>query len=546
MRGWYLLLPILLLAAVRGLWAPDEPRYAEVAREAWEHDLLVMHLNGELYPDKPPLVYWLAGACGKAFGWHEFALRLPSLVATLLTAWIAARLARRLWGELEARWTPLFVLGTAMVLEIGGRLQLDPVLACLCLAAIERATDDRGTARERALALVTGGLCAGLAALAKGPVAWLHVGVGVIALRRFAGASSTGARPALRAWLGFAALAVLPVLLWAGLAAWVDHARSGDWTLFRALFLKQHVGRVIDGTQHKGPPWEHLANFPLYFLPFTPFFFAGLARAWRERRDPGHDRAVRAATVWFLVLFVVFSAMPPKRDLYLLPVYPAAALIAARLLARHERGEIGLARTWGIVSAALWMLIGLAGLAAFVGVGWLGAPSSPEDATDFDTVAAFATANRSGIVAVFLALLAGGSVALRAFARGRNVRGLDALGFSTCAALALAAVLVVPALDPLKSARLLAEELAARPEKPSAIPCVGVQPEGYRFYGRVPAVKGELEPALAREGRQFLALVTAKSWKTLTETQRARFRVLGGRSVGSRDVLMLGAADDRR
>ena len=61
----WLVLPLAASAWSRGLWAPDEPRYAEVAREIHESgDWLVLHLCGEVYPDKPPLLYWLAGAAG--------------------------------------------------------------------------------------------------------------------------------------------------------------------------------------------------------------------------------------------------------------------------------------------------------------------------------------------------------------------------------------------------------------------------------------------------------------------------------------------------
>ncbi|MBK7874609.1 MAG: glycosyltransferase family 39 protein [Planctomycetes bacterium] len=558
--GWAYVVPILLLAAVRGLWAPDEPRYAEVAREAWEGDLLVMHLNGEVYVSKPPLVYWLAGLFGKLGGWHEFALRIPSIVATVLLAWIAARLARRLWGELEARWTPLFVLGTAMVLEIGGRLQLDPVLACLCLAAIERATDDRGSRAERGRARLVAGLCAGLAALAKGPVAWLHVGVGVLALRIARDRDRDAEAPRGASWVLFAFLAVLPVLAWGAAASLVEHGRSGSWDLFRSLFFGQHFGRVIEGTEHRGPPWEHLVNFPLFFLPLTPFFVAGFARAWRAWR--GHrridDRALVAVAVWFAVLFLVFSAMPPKRDLYLLPIYPAAALLAARAVAQALRGEAPLARAWGLVSGGLWALLGVAGLGAVLVLASRAPAGAP--ANDLDEAAAFVAAHALGLAAVFAALLVGGALATAAFLRGRLVRGLDSIALASTVALTLAALFVVPAVDPLKSARALAEELAARPEKPTEIPCIGVQPEGYRFYGGVPAVKLSAQPAaspaeraltveeqletvLAREGEQFLALVAEKNFATFPETLRARLRVLGSWSVGSRDILVLGAPE---
>ena len=67
---WWLAAPIVASAAVRGFWAPDEPRYAMVAKSIYEHgEFLVLRRCGELYPDKPPLVYWFAGF----FVWRYYA-----------------------------------------------------------------------------------------------------------------------------------------------------------------------------------------------------------------------------------------------------------------------------------------------------------------------------------------------------------------------------------------------------------------------------------------------------------------------------------------
>src|SRR5262245_31680375 len=80
--GW-LLVPLAVGAFARGLWAPDEPRYAEVAREIFERrDFLVMHLCGDVYPDKPPLLFWIAGVLGWISGWSEGCMRIVSVLAT--------------------------------------------------------------------------------------------------------------------------------------------------------------------------------------------------------------------------------------------------------------------------------------------------------------------------------------------------------------------------------------------------------------------------------------------------------------------------------
>ena len=164
---WLFMLPMIFSAAVRDLWAPDEPRYAEVAKEIFEHgSVLVMHLCGQLYPDKPPLLFWLSGFAGKLSHWSEFAMRWPSLLATFLTAWMIIIFARRWWGELEARWAPIFFLSSAMVAEIGGRLQIDPLLTALGTGALLLAGTEFSSSRKRSAALNGAGLLTGIGALA--------------------------------------------------------------------------------------------------------------------------------------------------------------------------------------------------------------------------------------------------------------------------------------------------------------------------------------------------------------------------------------------
>lgn len=547
LRAWPLVVPILVFAAIRDLWAPDEPRYAQVAREAMERGGLVLHLNGELYPDKPPLVYWLVGLFGEVSGWHEFALRLPSILATLLSAVVLARLARRLFGETEARWAPLFFFATPMVFEIGGRLQLDPVLALLCLAAIETGTDERGPRPLATRRLLRAGLLAGLGALAKGPVAWLHVGCGILAIRLLGAASRSpdAVRPGRLAWAGFAALAILPVVSWAALASLEEPA------LFEALFFGQHLGRMVEATQHPGPPWEHLLHFPLYFLPFTPFLVVAFARAWRDvralrvapaARASAVDRPALGVALWFTLVFAFFSAIPVKRDLYLLPIYPAAALLCARVLADALRGR-SLPRAVFRVGGGVLALSGIVVLAAsatlFVAGERLRAAVS-DDVDRLDTVE-FLDAQAPWLLPLGLVFLWGARIALRRVARGDLAKATDALAQTVALAMLVAVVTIVPALDPFKSARELAVWLAARPETPQSIPCLGVQPEGYRFYAGVPTNKDPLALALDRDGAQFLALVWRKDWNELEVALRERLQIVRTWRVGSREILVLGA-----
>lgn len=518
----WMLLPLLASACSRELWAPDEPRYAEVARELVERgDWLVMHLCGAVYPDKPPLLYWLAGLFGAAGGWSEAWMRAPSLLASAGSAALVAGLARRWWGAREALWAPALYLGTAMVTEIGGRLQIDPLLACLVLAGLFVGSRPRGGAG----ALLGAGALFGLAALAKGPVAWLH---GWTALLLWAWVDrGDAARPRRRAgaWVGAALLSVLPVAAWALLAA------AREPVLADQLLFRQHVGRLGGRTDHVGPVWEHALHLPLLLLPWTAPVVAGLVAAGRElrarRRGAAFDAGAVRALVWFAPILLAFSLIPPKRDLYLLPVYPALALLGARALAGAlERGRLPRWIAWP--GPAVLALVGLGVTAAgpfldvLPGLWW-----------------------RAPLVG--LPLLIGGVVALRASSGAADVRrwGVAQLA-GWCAGATAAGLFVFPPINAEKSAREVALVLAARPERPRAIPCVGVQPEGYRFYGGVPTVRdgeGELDALYASEGAEFLALYRRQAFDRLAPEERARFRVLHEQQVGHRSVLVLGAAD---
>lgn len=87
----------------RDLWAPDEPRYSEVAREMWEgKDFVLPHLNGEKYPDKPPVLFWLIILFSIPFGAvTELSSRLPSAFAGISCAVMTYYLGRQIFSHLQ-------------------------------------------------------------------------------------------------------------------------------------------------------------------------------------------------------------------------------------------------------------------------------------------------------------------------------------------------------------------------------------------------------------------------------------------------------------
>jgi len=274
-------------------------------------------------------------------------------------------------------------------------------------------------------------------------------------------------------------------------------------------------------------------------MPWTALFLLGLGIAWRAWRAArasagahdvsASDRALVRAFTWFALVFAVFSIMPPKRELYLLPIYPVAAWFAA---VAFERGlTSGRLPRWAtVVPTGLLLLLGL-GAGVVPRLVWQARPY----------------ADAAMPVAFVLVIAAGAAFAY--LRRGDLARWADAIALGLSGVGLVASIWVIPLVDPLKSARRLAHEIAALPQKPAEIPCIGVQPEGYRFYAGVPTVRGghgDFDGGTKGLPSDFLALIAERDWDQQPESFRARFRIVLGQQVGSRDVLVLGAADAPR
>jgi 4-amino-4-deoxy-L-arabinose transferase-like glycosyltransferase len=386
------------------------------------------------------------------------------------------------------------------------------------------------------------GLCVGVAGLAKGPVAIVNVGLPIV-LWRLVGPADAVPRVRARWWLGALVLSLAPMVGWAASASAVEPSLASE------LFFGQHAGRVTQGDRHPGPIWKHLTRMPLLLLPWTGAVLVGLGAAWRAllaRRRPDVDRGLLLAGLWLAGLFLFYSAIPPKRDLYLLPAYPAAGLLAAWAVVAGMRGRVLPRWAVGLGPVALALVGALLALAGPLAVGLASLPPVgplAERTADLAVVHDLPGIGWRAMLAG-LGFLAAAWWAARAAARGGTAAWARAQALGWAAATGLLGALVFPPIDAVKSARPVALELAARPDLPSAIPTVGVQCEGYRFYsrGRVPTVLAEadeLSPFLEREGGRFLAMVRASSWDRIPADVRDRLRPTAFREVGGKDILLV-------
>ena len=302
----------------RDLWEPDEARFAYVSREmAQDGHWLVPYRSGEYYAHKPPLLFWLTNLAARAttLPIGRIPCRLPGFFAGILALWATARLAER-WAGAKAAWPAVLTLCTTYLFwhEIGFA-RMDGLLLGWTTAALALLflNDDEPSAWRPALAW----LCMGLGILTKGPVGLL-IPAGAYAAARLAAGEGRLLRKAHWLWGPFIALA-LPAA-WLGLATW----RGAPAGYFRELLFAQNVERAAGELGHVRPLYYFLTTLPLDLLPWTlclPAAFLVL------KNNPDHRRMLRRLGGWIGFIFIFFSCISSKRNIYVLGLFPAVAIL---------------------------------------------------------------------------------------------------------------------------------------------------------------------------------------------------------------------------
>jgi 4-amino-4-deoxy-L-arabinose transferase-like glycosyltransferase len=317
---------LTMLALARPLLPIDETRYAAVAWEMWSRgDFVVPHLNGEPYPHKPPLLFWLVHAGWAVFGVSQWWPRLIAPAFTAATLALTGLLARGLWPQQPniERIAPFVLLASAVFTYFAGALMFDPMLcAFVVLGFVGLVRAWRSNAGSGGFVLLALGLTGAL--FAKGPVALIHL----LPAALLAPWWMCEQRPPWPRWYARAGLALLAAAL--AILAWALPAAAAGGAAYRdAIFWGQSAGRMVSSFAHVAPWWLYAVSLPLMLAPWLLW-----PRLWRGlvRLRPA-DSGTRLLVLSLVVAFVFFSLISGKRWHYLLPEFALFALLAARALA---------------------------------------------------------------------------------------------------------------------------------------------------------------------------------------------------------------------
>lgn len=328
------------------LWPPDEPRFAEVAREMMQSgDFLVPHVNGEPYKEKPPLLFWAIALVSLPFGdVTEFSARAPSGIAALVTVLITYLLARRLYGARVAWWSGMVLMTTSFFWWEARSVRTDMLLtACMtgALYAFWRWHEDR---RARWLVALYGAIALGL--YTKGPPALVFP----LLLAVFFYWKRGSERRQVHLAMGILT-AVALVLLWfiPARMALPEATAQGTEAGIAGEAFRQIIGRFVLGVSKARPPWYYVLNLPVNLLPWSLFLPWTVLWLVRNRRE---DERMRLLLAWTVPAFAFFSISIGKRPVYLLPLHPALAILMARSVLDLMAGD---RVVWRKRTAYLWV-----------------------------------------------------------------------------------------------------------------------------------------------------------------------------------------------
>jgi 4-amino-4-deoxy-L-arabinose transferase-like glycosyltransferase len=530
------------------LWDEDEALHASCARGMIVRgDWVTPTFNDELFPDKPPLTFWMSIFSFQVFGINEFAARLPSALCGLLTALVTYHLGRLLFGPRSGFWAGIIVASTVGLTVSARAVTMDAALVLFTTAALLSFVVGRlgvsGRSRSKSLgpwmynprlAWVAVYALLGLAVLTKGPIGIVLpmgiLGLFLLVLRHWESETPAGrsAHPWYRravhelatclrgrnvAWAIGEMRPLVAITVIAAVAlpwyVWVDLRTHGLW--LRQFLGEHNLGRALHPMQgHSGPIFYYVIAIVVGFFPWSVFLGPSLAQLGRRMMADPARRSYLFLACWIGVVFVFWSAVRTKLPHYVLPAYPALAMATGSFIDAWL-AEPSLGKRWWNTSATITLIA--AGLGIMVAMPIITARFLPGEA---------------GLGAVGLVLVIGGAAYGWAVCRRRLDRAMAVLALTSIAFLVAVFGLAAVRVDRHQVAERLFAAIRA------ADPAAEVQTYRYTrpslvFYaGRSVPHCGDPQALIAAAERHpRLTLITSDDFAPEVERlQPGRFQVV--------------------
>jgi len=309
----------------RHLIPSDEGRYAEIAREMLvTGDWVTPRYNGYKYFEKPPLQAWATAATFQVFGIGDWQARLWTALTGFLTILLVGFTGARIFNA-RAGWLAAVVLASSPMWVISGHFNsLDMglsafLVAALCSLLIAQNSHNKNSCRNWMWACW---VFMALATLSKGVI-----GAAIPAMVFIAYSLSTWD------WKIWTRLRLFSgtILFLAITAPWFVLVAQRNPEFLEFFFIHEHLQRFTqDAHSRTGPIYYFIPLLLIGILPWVLQIPGAIAQAWSERRR--EFSAGWLLVCWFVVIFAFFSVSQSKLPGYIIPVFPALALLIGNRL----------------------------------------------------------------------------------------------------------------------------------------------------------------------------------------------------------------------
>jgi len=363
------LLFLLLIAALawfgsldyRKLVRPDEGRYAEIPREmVASGDWLTPHLNGLKYFEKPALQYWATAAAFAAFGEHQWTARLWSALTGFLGILLIFFTGKKLFGGQAGVYAAL-VLGSSLLYVLIGHINtLDmgvTFFMSLGLCGVLLAQRDDAAAIERRNYMWLAAVAMGLAVLSKGLIGLVLPGAVLVLYMLIE-----------RDWGLLKRLHLFSslIIFLAVTAPWFVAVSLANPEFFQFFFIHEHFERFLTKGHGRYQPWYYFVPILLLgLLPWVTLTFDAMLRAWNVgansfappavKSSPPRFHPQRFLLIWATFIYFFFSVSGSKLPSYILPIFPALALLVGQRLTQLSRRAL----CWHILPNAMIAAVAL-------------------------------------------------------------------------------------------------------------------------------------------------------------------------------------------
>jgi 4-amino-4-deoxy-L-arabinose transferase-like glycosyltransferase len=341
-------------------WLPDEPRVAHTSYEMGRSSSFsVPRVNGDAFLQVPPLYYWMLNGWLRVVGDGEARARLLSALCSLGTILVTALIAGRYFDRRVAWVTAAVLASTTQFWDVGHRVIVETGLAFFTTVAFYQLSvycvedDDRW---QRGAAA---GIALGLAFLCKGvPALVLFAALSLAAVFPLDRSRLRGSLVFFLAVSGGALIIVAPWLVF------FSREQPGGLS---ELLLEHVFRRVVEGGVKNPSNFDFVHRTLANLLPWTPvlpfvlLLYARNARApWRGEwfaevtalDSRSRRRLIRFLLVWALAPILLLLLSRSKRQVYLMPILPAYAIMTSSWLVVIANQP----RLRGLLKVSVWLL----------------------------------------------------------------------------------------------------------------------------------------------------------------------------------------------